>query len=225
MQGDNLHSCRKLKTHAVNSMKKINILIADDHKLMRMGLVSLFGVQNDMTVVGEAEDGEAAVQSAAKLKPDIVIMDLMMPKMNGADATSAILAENPATGVIILSSYADSFDMARAISNGARGAQAKESPTENLIAAVREVAAGGTAFEPGIMRYVQTNPPPPPLTQKQMAILASVARGLSNKDIALEYGISHISVKKHLSVIFAKLGVATRAEAVSLAINKHLLKL
>ena len=206
-------------------IKKIRILIADDHKLMRMGLVSLFGVQKDMTVIGEAEDGEAAVQCAAKLKPDIVIMDLMMPKMNGADATSAIIAANPTIGVIILSSYADSFDMVRAISNGARGALAKESPTENLVAAVREVAAGGTDIAPDIMRYVQCNPLPPPLTEKQMAILASVARGLSNKDIAVEFGISHISVKKHLSVIFAKLGVATRAEATALALNKHLLKL
>ena len=206
-------------------MKKIHILIADDHKLMRMGLVSLFGVQKDMTVIGEAENGEAAVRCAAELKPDIVIMDLMMPKMNGADATSAILAANPAIGVIILSSYTDSFDMARAISNGARGAQAKEAPTENLIDAVRTVASGGTALAPDIMRCVRNNPPPPPLTEKQTAILASVARGLSNKDIALEYGISPISVKKQLSVIFAKLGVATRAEAAALALNKHLLKI
>ena len=143
-------------------MKKIHILIADDHKLMRMGLVSLFGVQKDMTVIGEAENGEAAVRCAAELKPDIVIMDLMMPKMNGADATSAILAANPAIGVIILSSYTDSFDMARAISNGARGAQAKEAPTENLIDAVRTVASGGTALAPDIMRCVRNNPPPPP---------------------------------------------------------------
>ena len=205
--------------------QKIRILIADDHKLMRMGLVSLFNVQKDMTVAGEAEDGEQAIRMTRELKPDIVIMDLMMPKVNGADATAAILAENPGTGIVVLSSFSNSFDMARAISNGARGAQAKESPTENLVAAVREVAAGGTDIAPDIMRYVQCNPLPPPLTEKQMAILASVARGLSNKDIAVEFGISHISVKKHLSVIFAKLGVATRAEATALALNKHLLKL
>ena len=203
---------------------KIRILIADDHKLMRMGLVSLFNVQKDMTVVGEAEDGETAVRSAAKLKPDIVIMDLMMPKMNGADATAAILAENPQTGIVILTSFADSFDMARAISNGARGAQAKEAPTENLIESIRIVANGGTAIAPDIMRHVKGNPPPPPLTEKQLAILSSVTRGLTNQDIALEFGISAVVVKKQLSVIFAKLGVATRAEAASLAVQKHLLK-
>ena len=203
---------------------KIRILIADDHKLMRMGLISLFDVQRDMTVVGEAEDGEQAVRLAVELKPDIVIMDLMMPKMNGADATSAILAANPQAGIVILTSFADSFDMARAISNGAKGAQAKESPTENLIEAIRIVANGGTAIAPDIMRHVKGNPPPPPLTEKQLAILTSVTRGLTNQDIALEFGISAVVVKKQLSVIFAKLGVATRAEAASLAVQKHLLK-
>ena len=203
---------------------KIRILIADDHKLMRMGLISLFDVQRDMTVVGEAEDGEQAVRLAGELKPDIVIMDLMMPKMNGADATSAILAANPQVGIVILTSFADSFDMARAISNGAKGAQAKESPTENLIEAIRIVANGGTAIAPDIMRHVKGNPPPPPLTEKQLAILSSVTRGLTNQDIALEFGISAVVVKKQLSVIVAKLGVATRAEAASLAVQKHLLK-
>ena len=203
---------------------KIRILIADDHKLMRMGLISLFDVQRDMTVVGETEDGEQAVRLAGELKPNIVIMDLMMPKMNGADATSAILAANPQVGIVILTSFADSFDMARAISNGAKGAQAKESPTENLIEAIRIVANGGTAIAPDIMRHVKGNPPPPPLTEKQLAILSSVTRGLTNQDIALEFGISAVVVKKQLSVIFAKLGVATRAEAASLAVQKHLLK-
>ena len=205
--------------------QKIRILIADDHKLMRMGLVSLFNVQKDMTVVGEAEDGEAAVRCAADLKPDVAIVDLMMPKLNGADATAAMLADNPEIGVVILSSFSNSFDMARAISNGARGAQAKESPTEDLVEAVRTVAAGGTAIAPDILRHANENKPPPPLTEKQMSILESVTRGLSNKDIALELGISPVVVKKQLSVIFAKLGVATRAEAASLALNKHLLKM
>lgn len=206
-------------------MKKIRILIADDHKLMRMGLVSLFNVQKDMTVVGEADDGESAIKQTKSLNPDVVIMDLMMPNTNGADATAAILADNPDVGVVILSSFSNSADMARAIAKGARGAQAKEAPTEDLVAAIRTVANGETAIAPEIQQFIKDDPLPPPLTEKQLAILQSVTRGLTNPDIAKQFGISPVSVKKHLTVIFAKLGAASRAEAVTIALRKHLLKI
>ena len=206
-------------------MKKIRIVIADDHKLMRMGLVSLFSVQRDMTVVGEADDGESAVNLVQTLKPDIVIMDLMMPNMSGADATARIISFAPKTGIIILSSFSDSADMARAIAAGARGAQAKEAPTDALVDAVRVVAAGGTAISPEIDHLIKEDPPPTTLTEKQADILKSAARGLSNKDIAKQFGISPVSVKKHMSAIFLKLGAATRAEASAIALRKHLLKM
>lgn len=206
-------------------MKKIRILIADDHKLMRMGLVSLFNVQKDMTVVGEADDGESAIKQTKSLNPDVVIMDLMMPNTNGADATAAILADNPDVGVVILSSFSNSADMARAIAAGARGAQAKESPTEDLVEAIRTVANGETAISPEIQQFIKDDPLPPPLTEKQMEILKSVTRGLTNSEIAKQFGISPVSVKKHLTVIFAKLGAASRAEAVTIALRKHLLKI
>ena len=206
-------------------MKKIRIVIADDHKLMRMGLVSLFSVQRDMTVVGEADDGESAVNLVQTLKPDIVIMDLMMPNMSGADATVRIISFAPKTGIIILSSFSDSADMARAIAAGARGAQAKEAPTDALVDAVRVVAAGGTAISPEIDQLIKEDPPPTTLTEKQADILKSAARGLSNKDIAKQFGISPVSVKKHMSAIFLKLGAATRAEASAIALRKHLLKM
>ena len=206
-------------------MKKIRIVIADDHKLMRMGLVSLFSVQRDMTVVGEADDGESAVNLVRTLKPDIVIMDLMMPNMSGADATARIISFAPKTGIIILSSFSDSADMARAIASGARGAQAKEAPTDALVDAVRSVASGGTAISPEIDQLIKEDPPPTTLTEKQADILKSAARGLSNKDIAKQFGISPVSVKKHMSAIFLKLGAATRAEASAIALRKHLLKM
>ena len=202
----------------------IRIVIADDHKLMRMGLVSLFNVQRDMKVIGEAEDGQSAVELVRSLKPDVVIMDLMMPRLSGADATAAIMSFSPGTGIVVLSSFTNSVDMARAISNGARGAQAKESPTEDLVDAIRTVAAGGTAISPEIEQFIREDPPPATLTERQMEILKSVTRGLSNKDIAKQFGISPVSVKKHLTVIFAKLGAATRAEASVIAMRKNLLK-
>ena len=206
-------------------MKKIRILIVDDHKLMRMGLFSLLNIQKDMSVVGEAVDGESAVLQAEKLNPDIVIMDLMMPKMNGADATAAILARNDDIGIIVLSSFGNSANMAKAIVSGARGAQAKEAPTEDLLETIRTVANGETAIAPEIQQFIRDNPLPPPLTDRQQEILNSVARGLTNADIAKQFGISPVSVKKHLTVIFAKLGAASRAEAVTIALRKHLLKM
>lgn len=206
-------------------MKNIRIVIADDHKLMRMGLVSLFNVQSDMTVVGEAEDGESAVEITRTLRPDIVIMDLMMPRLSGAEAVVKILSFAPKTGIVILSSFSDSADMARAVANGARGAQAKEAPTDALVDAIRVVAAGGTAISPEIDQLIKEDSPPTTLTEKQADILKSAARGLSNKDIAKQFGISPVSVKKHMSAIFLKLGAATRAEASAIALRKHLLKM
>lgn len=206
-------------------MKNIRIVIADDHKLMRMGLVSLFNVQSDMTVVGEAEDGESAVEITRTLRPDIVIMDLMMPRLSGAEAVVKILSFAPKTGIVILSSFSDSADMARAVANGARGAQAKESPTEVLIDAIRTVASGGTAISPEIEQSIKEISPLPTLTAKQEEVLNAVTRGLSNKDIAMQLGISPVSVKKHLTAIFSKFGAASRAEATGIALRKHLLKM
>ena len=203
-------------------MKKIRILIADDHALMRLGLKSMIGLQPDMEVVGEATNGQDAVRQVSVLRPDVIIMDLMMPKLNGADATKAICEARPQTSVIMLTSYGDAADLGRAIANGAVGVQMKDAPTEDLLSAVRKVMTGETAIASEFRSQCEEELPP--LTQKQSDILESVARGYANKDIAKQFGITEVGVKKHLRLIFAKLGAANRSEAVAIALRRQLLK-
>ena len=206
-------------------MSKIRIVIADDHSLMRIGLKSFLSSVPGMDVVGEAENGEQAVATVLSTRPDVVVMDLMMPVVGGAEATRRILADAPETKIIILTSFGNSADLLRAIEYGAVGAQTKEAPTQDLVAAIRDVAAGKTAIMPDIAQLVDDEPPPAELTEKQATILQSVQRGLSNRDIAKQFDISENSVKKHLKRIFVKIGAATRAEAVAIALRKHLLKI
>ncbi|MBR4938215.1 MAG: response regulator transcription factor [Kiritimatiellae bacterium] len=205
-------------------MKKTRILIADDHMLMRMGLKSMLQYQTDMTVVGEAANGESAVRLAKELLPDVVIMDLMMPVLDGAEATRQILENNPETKIIILTSFGSSEDMNRALSFGAAGAQIKEAPTDSLIEAIRTVLKGKSAIASEIAHEIENMAVPISLTDRQRGILQSVARGLTNKEISVQYGLSPISVKKYLSAIFTKIGAANRTEAVTIALRKHLLK-
>ena len=205
-------------------MKKTRILIADDHMLMRMGLKSMLQYQTDMTVVGEAANGESAVRLAKELLPDVVIMDLMMPVLDGAEATRQILENNPETKIIILTSFGSSEDMNRALSFGAAGAQIKEAPTDSLIEAIRTVLKGKSAIASEIAHEIENMAVPISLTDRQRGILQSVARGLTNKEISVQYGLSPIRVKKYLSAIFTKIGAANRTEAVTIALRKHLLK-
>ena len=204
-------------------MKKTRILIADDHALMRLGLKSMISLQRDMEVIGEAENGQEAIDKTASLRPDVVIMDLMMPKVNGTAATKTICDARPDVNVIILTSYGDAADLSRAIANGAVGVQLKDAPTENLLAAIRSAMAGETAITSEFKELCEMDLPE--LTRKQSDILESVARGYANKDIAKQFGISEVGVKKHLRLIFAKLGAANRSEAVGIALRKQMLKL
>ena len=205
-------------------MKKIRILIADDHMLMRIGLKSMIRYQPDMSVVGEAANGEEAVRLAGELTPDVVIMDLMMPVLDGAEATRRIVSARPETKVIILSSFGSSADMVRALENGAVGAQMKEAPTDDLISAIHAVVDGKRDIAPEIQQYLDAETATPELTSRQLGILQSVVRGLTNKEIAAQFNLSPISVKKYLSAIFTKNGAANRTEATAIALRKHLVK-
>lgn len=190
-----------------------------------MGLVALLSAENDLTVVGEAKNGEEAVAQALRLAPDIVIMDLVMPKKDGVAATVELREKVPSAKVLILTSYSTSDGIAHAIAAGAAGALMKSAENDTLVDAIRTVNAGSLFISDEIRRLIAEDPPVPELSARQREILSSITRGLSNDDIAKQLGIGKASIKTHILALFQKLGAATRAEAVSIALRKHLLKI
>ena len=205
-------------------MSKIRILLADDHMLMRMGVSALVSTAKDMTVVGEARNGREAVELAGTLRPDVVIMDLMMPEMSGGEATKAIHEAHPGIKIVILTTYGTSAELATAVTNGAVGVLLKDKVEMDLLNTIRFVVEGNQVIPTRLLAQIEEDKAMGKLTDRQMEILASVAEGQSNADIALQFGLSEITVKKHLSAIFERLGVANRSEAVALAFRKQMLK-
>ena len=205
-------------------MSKIRILLADDHMLMRMGISTLVSTAKDMTVVGEARNGREAVELAGTLRPDVVIMDLMMPEMSGGEATKAIHEAHPGIKIVILTTYGTSAELATAVLNGAVGVLLKDKVEMDLLNTIRFVVEGNQVIPTRLLAQIEEDKAMGKLTDRQMEILASVAEGQSNADIALQFGLSEITVKKHLSAIFERLGVANRSEAVALAFRKQMLK-
>ena len=203
----------------------IRVLIADDHTIVRIGLRTLLAAEDDIEVVGEAKNGEMAVREAMRLSPDVVIMDLMMPKMDGAEATAALHEKLPGTKVIILTTFGSSDGIAHAIESGASGALMKTADDAALISTIRSVASGKTVISPDIKRLLAEDPPIPVLTSRQTEVLQSMMRGLTNRDIAKQLGIRQDGVNEHVAAILAKIGAAKRTEAVAIALRKHLLKL
>ena len=206
-------------------MSKIKVLIADDHAIVRMGLAALISAESDIEVVGEAKNGIEAVRESLRLAPDVVIMDIMMPKKDGVTATQEIHEKLPTAKVLILTSVSASDSITRAIAAGAAGAILKNAENQSVIDAIREIVAGKQVIAREVRRLIRKDPPAPELSPRQQEILTSLTRGLTNDDIAKQLGISVPSVKTHLAALFAKLGVANRSEAVAIALRKHLLKI
>ena len=206
-------------------MDKITVLIADDHAIMRMGLIALFESDNQIEVVGEAKNGEIAVKKALKLKPDVVVMDLLMPVVDGITATKAICDKLPNTKVLVLTTSTVSDDLNRVLSNGASGIVIKSESYDTFLQAIKEVHAGKRYIPADVAELIAYDPPAKALTERQLAILTSTARGLSNDEIAREFAISKTMVKKYLNVIYKKLDAANRSEAIAIAQRKHLLKM
>lgn len=217
-------------------MKPIRILLADDHSIMRVGLASLLSREKDMVIVGEAETGEEAVAKARDLKPDVVIMDLMMPTLSGAEATRQITGrggtrvgasdtEETPPRVLVFTSYGTSADLANAVLNGASGVLLKNAPTRDLPQAIRKVFAGEKVLSPEIQSLVNEGASTLQLTDRQLMQLELAARGFTNQEIADQLNVSLITIKKQFSEIFARLNVANRSEAIGLALQRNIIKM
>ena len=204
-------------------MSKTRILIVDDHAILRMGLASLLNAKRDFEVVGDAANGKSGIRKALKLKPDVVIMDLQMPAMDGVETTKLLLAQDPEAKVLVLTTFAISDGIASALDAGAKGAVLKNCDFDDLAAAIRAVSAGQRYVSPEIARLFSADPPIAPLSPRQAEILAAFVRGLTNPEIASFLGVSLDMVKEHSTALFQKLGVSNRTEAVAIALKKHLL--
>ena len=204
--------------------KTLRILIADDHLVVRMGLSALISLEPGMTVAGEAEDGESALELVRSHPPDVIVMDIMMPGMGGAEATARIASEFPETHILVLTTFSASDEVVKALEAGAGGAIVKDSSQRELIAAIRDVANGKCVISPEISRTIAGVSQKPQLSERHRTILEYVAKGLSNPEIGKLLGIGPDCVKAHLKIIYSRLDVATRAEAVAFALRENLLK-
>jgi NarL family two-component system response regulator LiaR len=217
-------------------MPKIRILLADDHVLVREGTRELLEREDDLQVVAEAGDGEAAVRLTAETGPDVALVDIAMPKLNGIEATKQIKAISPATAVLILTAYDDDQYIFALLEAGAAGYLLKDVRGRDLVEAVRAVHAGESVLHPVVARKVidrfahpTTRPrqlePPDPLSERELDVLKLAARGLSNRDIATELYLSTRTIQAHLSTIFGKMEVGSRTEAVVQALRNGWLTL
>ena len=204
--------------------RKIKVMLADDHLVVRMGLAAIISIERDMEVVGEAADGAEAVKLAAELHPDVAIMDIMMPKLDGVAATAEIRKRNPDTQILILTTFGTSDDLRRALEVGATGALVKDSAQTELVSAIRECAAGRKILSPAVARQLQSEMPKIELSPRQLEMLNYVAKGFNNAEIANMVGIGRDCVKAHLSAAFTRLNASSRSEAVAIAIRLGILQ-
>jgi DNA-binding NarL/FixJ family response regulator len=199
-------------------------LVADDHATVRIGLRSVLEYEHDIEVVGEAKNGIEAVDEAKRLQPEVLVMDLVMPRKDGVAATSEIHDLLPQTRILILTTFGTSDAIAHALEAGASGAIMKTADDAMIVSAIRKVAAGETYISPDVRRQLEESPPVPKLSPRQTEVLTEIAHGKSNKEIAAQLGIRLDSVEDIANTLYAKLGVSNRAEAVDVAHRKHLLQ-
>jgi DNA-binding NarL/FixJ family response regulator len=207
-------------------MRRIRILVVDDHPIVRSGITSVLATQADFDVVGEAGTGGEAIASAARLEPDLVLMDLRMPGRDGVAAAAAILGMRPLTRIVVLTTYASDGEVLRAIEAGAVGYLLKDVPHDELFRALRAVARGERYLAPLVTERLMARwqrPTRMTLTDRELEVLQRVARGDGNKRIAIGLGIAEPTVKAHLVHMFEKLGVDNRTAAVRVAREQGLI--
>jgi len=199
------------------------ILFADDHQIVREGLSRLIGREDGLMIVAEAENGLEAVRLAQELHPDLAILDLRMPVMDGAAAAKEILGADPAAKILLLTSFATAAEVKVALDDGVLGAVVKDSSSETLIEAIRATARGEKFVSQEIADIIAEKQLAPTLSTRQKDILRLVAKGFNNEEIAEQIGITRHGVKAHLAIAFDRLGASSRTEAASLAISLGLI--
>jgi DNA-binding NarL/FixJ family response regulator len=217
--------------------KPARVVVADDQTVVREGIVMLLGLLSGIEVVGAAADGNEAVRLVAELAPDVVLMDLRMPRCDGVEATRRIRAEHPGTQVVVLTTFADDASLFPALRAGARGYLTKDAGGDEIVRAVESVLSGDAGLSPSIQRRLlerlsepeplpSSEPAEPPdgLTTRETEVLVLIADGLTNQEIARELHVSTATVKTHINNLFAKTGLKDRAQAVRYAYGKGLVR-
>lgn len=220
----------------MDTSRKIKVMIVDDHVIVRKGVSALLATEPDIQVVGEVGDGRAAVEKAEQLRPDVILMDLMMPEMDGIQATARITAHLPATRILVLTSFAANEQVFPALKAGALGYLLKDSSPEDLMQAIRQVYRGESWLHPAIARKVLqefSHPAASPvdgqsteaLTERELDVLRLLAQGHSNREIAEHLVISEATVRTHVSNILGKLHLQSRTQAALFALRQGLASL
>ncbi len=203
----------------------LRIMVADDHFIVRSGLVASINSEPDMTVVGQATDGAQAVEGYARWRPDIAVIDLRMPVKSGNQAIEAIRQNDPDARILVLTAYNGDEDIHRALAAGARGYLLKSSTGDDLIPAIRAVAAGRRWIPSDVASRLAVRQEYETLTQREIEVLREIAKGRANKEIACQLAITENTVKDHLKSILGKLHVAARTEAVTAAVQRGIIEL
>ncbi len=200
----------------------IRVLIADDHAVVRQGLRTFLDLQEDIEVVGEAADGEQAVAEAERLVPDVVLVDLVMPRVDGVEAIRRLHERVPGARAVVLSSFIDEDRLLPVVRAGAAGYLLKDIEPAELVDAIRTVHGGGALLHPRVAARLLAEVADDPLTPREREVLALIGRGMANKAIARELGLAEKTVKAHVSSILGKLGVADRTQAALYAVREGL---